>query len=101
MLINENIVLKTEDALVRTIEIFPETEAPWHYHTEVIDDCFCLEGIIEVQIKNPDQTISLAPGERCTINTGRVHRVANATKEKSKYLLVQGVGKYDFITIDL
>jgi len=98
---NEEIVLETENSKVRVIELPANVKAPWHYHTEVTDNFFCLEGNIEVHIRNPDQVIRLKPGERCTIETGKTHRVANCTNLRAKYLLVQGVGKYDFINSDL
>ena len=94
---NEEIVLETENTKVRIIELLANAEVPWHYHTEVADDCFCLEGFIEVHVKNPDQVISLKPGERCRIESGREHRVVNSSNDRAKYLLVQGVGKFDFI----
>lgn len=98
---NEEIVFETNDTKVRIIELPAKAKTAWHYHTEVTDNCFCLEGNIEVHIKKPNQTTSLKPGERCTIETGTIHRVANGINGKSKYLLVQGVGKYDFIENNL
>jgi len=93
----EEEILKTENARVRIIELSAKARTQWHSHTEMTDDCFCLEGNIAVHLKDPDQTVSLAPGERCTIESGRIHRVENQVNEKSRYLLVQGVGKYDFV----
>jgi quercetin dioxygenase-like cupin family protein len=98
---NEEIVFETENTKVRIIELSAKAGTAWHYHTEVTDNCFCLEGSIDVHFKKPDRTISLQPGERCTIETGEIHRVANGINQKSKYLLVQGVGKYDFIESNL
>jgi len=65
-------------------------------HTEISDNCFCLKGEIEVHIKESKQIIILNPGDQYTVKIGEIHRVANNNKETAKYLLVQGVGKYDF-----
>lgn len=54
MMVDEEILLETKNAKVRIIELSANTEAPWHYHTEVTDDCFFLEGNIEVHTQNPD-----------------------------------------------
>jgi len=97
---NEEIVLETENTKVRVIELSANVKAPWHHHTEVTDNFFCLHGNIEIHIKNPDQVIPLKSGGRCKIEAETVHRVVNNTKEQAKYLLVQGVGKYDFIESD-
>lgn len=98
---NEEVIFETMDTKVRIIELSANAKTAWHHHTEVIDNCFCLKGEIEVHLKSPDQVIRLKPGERCTIDTGNIHRVANGGNEMAKYLLVQGVGKYDFVENDL
>ncbi len=93
----EEIILETENAKVRIIEMSTNTVSQWHHHTELTDDCFCLLGEIKVHTKNPNNTVILKPGERHTINTGIVHCIENATRSKAKFLLIQGTGKYDFI----
>ena len=97
----EEIILETENAKVRVIEIQKNTSSPWHHHTELTDNCFCLIGEIKVHTKNPDFTVTLKAGERHTIEPGIVHNIENATIEKAKYLLVQGTGKYDFVESNL
>ena len=37
------------------------------------------------------------PGETAEVTPQQVHRVINTHDDRSVYLLVQGVGKYDFI----
>lgn len=96
-MISEEIILQTENARVRIIELSPDAVVAWHYHSEVNDDIICLEGCLEVHIKNPQLVTTLKPGDRCIIEKQRVHRVVNCTSQQSRYLLVQGVGKYDFI----
>jgi len=49
----------------------------------------------------PPETVRLRPGDRCTVPPERRHSVGNGlANEPSKYLLVQGVGTYDFIRED-
>lgn len=97
----EEIIVETENTKVRIIDLDANTKSLWHYHSEVKDEFFCLEGVIEVQYKKPEETILLSPGQRCTVETGVIHRVTNPGNTPSKYLLVQGIGKYDFIKDDL
>lgn len=95
---NEEIIIQTENVKVRIIELQPGEIAPFHYHTEITDNMFGLSGEIIVNIRKPEKQIILTPGVRCKIEVGRVHQVINNRKdETSKYLLVQGVGTYDFI----
>lgn len=90
-------ILETKDIKVRVIEIFKNTITPWHHHSYITDNCFCLTGEIKVHTKNPNRTVILKPGERCTIGIGIIHSVENSTSSQAKYLLVQGTGEYDFI----
>lgn len=57
---------------------------------------YCLSGSIGVQCRNPEESFQLKPGERCEVEVGRVHRVVNESHQRATYLLVQGVGNYDF-----
>jgi len=94
----EAIIIQTEDVKVRIIELQVEERGPFHFHTEITDNMFGISGEIIVSMKNPIEKIILKPGVHCSIQPGRMHRVSNNLKnETSKYLLVQGVGTYDFI----
>ena len=90
------VVVKTESVLVRIMTLTPHEVAEWHYHTQVTDNIFCLTGIILVRMQNPDDEVQLTPGGRCHIEAGRIHQLENYRESDSSYLLVQGIGKYDF-----
>jgi quercetin dioxygenase-like cupin family protein len=92
----EEVILKTKDVSVRMIGLEPSDTGQWHFHTEVTDNMFCLTGTLSVFLKGPEEEVSLFPGQRCEVVKGRVHRVMNRSPEGVKYLLVQGVGSYDF-----
>jgi len=89
-------VLKTKDVSVRVMELDLGTFTEWHYHSEVTDYFVCLSGLVKVETKNPDKVTVLSPGQRIGIVHNQPHRVVNAYDKKSEYLLIQGVGKYDF-----
>jgi quercetin dioxygenase-like cupin family protein len=71
---------------------------PWHFHSEITDRFYCLEGEIAVEFDSPVRTTILHPGESLSIEPKTVHRPRNTASGISRYLLVQGVGRYDFIT---
>ncbi len=89
-------ILKTEDVLVRIMELPPGGCTDWHTHTAVSDFFVCLRGSIRVETRNPDVTTLLAPGGHAEVPPGTVHRCLNADDGGSEYLLIQGVGAYDF-----
>jgi quercetin dioxygenase-like cupin family protein len=91
---------KTPDVGVRINTLSPGQRTPWHFHSTVTDDIFCLEGELEVSCREPDELSRLRPGERVRVAPGRVHRVVNSTTGSLRYLLVQATGAYDFIVVD-
>lgn len=93
-------IVKTDNVRVRIMSLEPHEIADWHYHTEVTDDIFCLTGAILVRMKDPDQEYKLTPGQRCQIKTGIIHQLENLDDKEATYLLVQGLGKYDFNIVE-
>ncbi len=93
-------IVKTDTVRVRIMALAQREIADWHYHTEVTDDIFCLTGTIIVRMKEPRQEYRLEPGERCQIKLGRTHQLENFGDEEATYLLVQGIGKYDFNIVE-
>jgi len=89
-------ILRTADVLIREMELTEEAATEWHFHSEVNDYFVCLEGRVQVETKAPDSIKLLEPGQRCRVTPGLVHRVVNLARGTSRYLLVQGVGRYDF-----
>jgi quercetin dioxygenase-like cupin family protein len=92
-------IARTEDVAVRVNTLAPGQGTPWHYHSSVADDVFCLEEPVEVGLRGPDETVALRPGQRQRIAPKRVHRVVNRGAGPLRYLLVQATGPYDFIEV--
>ncbi len=92
----EDVILKTRDVLVRILRLEPGSSTGLHQHSVVSDFVVCLSGEV-VETKDPDQSKVLRPGERYRIEPMQVHCVKNTSAPTSEYLLVQGVGSYDFI----
>jgi quercetin dioxygenase-like cupin family protein len=89
-------IMKTDNVLVRIMELEKDGSTEWHFHTEVCDFFVCLKGTIQVETRNPEQKSPLKPGQQAEVKPLKVHRVLNVTDEKAEYLLIQGVGAYDF-----
>jgi mannose-6-phosphate isomerase-like protein (cupin superfamily) len=81
------------------MELGPAEVGPWHSHSEVTDHIFGLTGGIAIRLQDPSEEIVIGPGDHCTIPPARVHQVSNLNRQRATYLLVQGVGKYDFNTV--
>lgn len=100
MHVQDEVILETENVRVRILVLESGQATSWHFHTEVTDKMLCLEGTIAVEYQKPSARVELSPGERCEVAVERLHRVVNLTAEVAKYLLVQGVGRYDFNAVD-
>lgn len=72
---------------------------PWHFHSEITDHFVCLEGRLVVETRAPRQEFRLAPGERCAVGPKTAHHVHGLDYGPCRFLLIQGVGIYDYIAI--
>jgi quercetin dioxygenase-like cupin family protein len=89
-------ILKTEDVLVRIMELDKDSGTDWHYHTQVADIFVCMVGMVQVETRDPKRKIPLLPGEHTQVVPRQIHRVVNLGEGSSEYLLIQGIGSYDF-----
>lgn len=96
----DEVILKSADVQARVLRLAPDGATKWHYHSEVTDTMICLQGRITVALWNPQESRELSPGEYCSIPPSRIHSVKNAHSGESTYLLIQGVGQYDFIAVE-
>ncbi|HWI29386.1 MAG TPA: cupin domain-containing protein [Stellaceae bacterium] len=94
------VLVQTADVRIVEYTMKPGDSHPWHYHSEVSDRVYCLEGLIGVDWQQPAQRTVLRPGESCETPANTVHHVSNAGHGTSRYLLVQALGKYDYIRTD-
>jgi quercetin dioxygenase-like cupin family protein len=92
-------IIETPEVRVTLMTLGPGEATPWHLHSEVTDTAFRLDGDVEVQAREPEEKIRLAPGVPCRLEPGRPHRVANVGVCPCRFLLVQGVGAYDFLKV--
>lgn len=72
-------------------------ESPWHFHTQISDLFYVVDGRMEVMLERPREVIELASGQCYQVAAGRTHKFRVVGHERVSYLLVQGVGEFDFI----
>ena len=74
----------------------PGQEVPWHFHSDVRDTFYAVRGPVTIFTRDPDGRIELEPGETFRAERGQAHRVLNETGVPAEFLLIQGIGSYDF-----
>ena len=70
---------------------------PWHYHTNIADTFYVLNGVIAIALRGPEEQIQLERGETYTVVPGREHEVTVAEGADAAFLIMQGFGQYDFV----
>jgi quercetin dioxygenase-like cupin family protein len=79
--------------------INPTQKVPWHCHSNVQDTFYVLEGQIRLFLRDPKEEISLAPGETYSVRPQRPHLVINGGETAATFLILQGIGEYDFVPL--
>jgi quercetin dioxygenase-like cupin family protein len=93
------VVAEGADVRVQVLTLAAGQCVPWHYHSEVTDNFVCLEGPMVVETRAPRALYELAPGERCAVPPKTAHYVHGKQGGPCKFLIVQGVGAYDFMPV--
>lgn len=88
---------KSSDVLVREYTLDPGETIPWHRHSAVSDYYYGLEGTVVIETRQPAVRHEVGTGQSATVTPPTVHQVSNPGKVPCRFLLVQGVGAYDFI----
>jgi quercetin dioxygenase-like cupin family protein len=83
---------------ITELQISPTQKVPWHYHTNVQDIFYVLQGCLRIFLRVPKAEIRLAPGETCSVAPGRPHLVTNAGEGSAVFLILQA-GEYDFVPL--
>lgn len=92
-----SVITKGADVLVREYVLDPGESIPWHHHTQVSDHYYSLEGAVLIETRAPDARRELNPGEAHIVLPPTAHHVSNSSDKPCRFLLIQGVGKYDFV----
>ena len=90
-------IAETNTLRVSILTLTKGQEVPWHSHSNVNDDFFCMEGPMQIELRDPDRIQLLQPGETWRVISGQPHRVRGINGNPCRFMLVQGVGKYDFV----
>ena len=87
------------DVQTRLFTLAPGEVIPWHFHSAVTDWYFVLEGSLSVETRAPADSQLLTVGRMYSIAPKTAHLVANRSDADTRFLLVQGVGRYDFVRV--
>lgn len=84
---------------ISELQISPTQKVPWHYHSNVSDTFYVLEGRIHIYMREPKEDVVLGKGETYALPARRPHLVTNAGETSATFLILQGIGEYDFVPL--
>lgn len=93
------VVAEGADLRVQVLTLGAGQRVPWHYHSEISDSFVGLEGRTVVETRAPRGSFELAPGERCKVGPKTAHTVHGRDGAACKFLIIQGVGTYDYMPV--
>jgi mannose-6-phosphate isomerase-like protein (cupin superfamily) len=84
---------------ITELQISPKQKVPWHYHSNVQDTFYVLEGTLRIFLQEPKEEVRLFPGQTYSVPPRRAHLVTNGGQASATFLVLQGIGEYDFVPL--
>ena len=75
---------------INELTISTKQKVPWHHHTRISDTFY---------VQDPKESRALAPGASFTVEPKRPHLVVNSGQGPATFLILQGLGEYDFVPL--
>ncbi len=84
---------------IAELQLSSTQKVPWHYHSNISDTFYVLQGTMRLFLQEPKQEVILQPGESFVAAAGRPHLVTNGGQNSLTFLIMQGVGEYDYVPL--
>jgi quercetin dioxygenase-like cupin family protein len=84
---------------INELKLSPTQTVPWHYHNNVSDTFYVIDGQLRLFLQQPKEEVRLGPGESYAVAARRPHLVTNAGSTSMTILVLQGVGEYDYVPL--
>jgi quercetin dioxygenase-like cupin family protein len=85
---------------ITELQISPTQQVPWHYHTNVQDTFYVIQGQLRLFLRDPKEEVRLGPAETYAVRPRRPHLVTNGGESSAIFLVLQqGIGEYDFVPL--
>ena len=84
---------------ITELQISPTQKVPWHFHSNIQDTFYVLQGSLRIFLRDPKEEVRLAPGQTYSVKPRRPHLVINGGEGSATFLVLQGMGEYDFVPL--
>ncbi len=82
---------------ITEIQISPHQKVPWHTHSNITDTFYVIDGRLKIYLQEPVEEVLLEPGWTYAVPPLRPHLVTSGGSSSTTFLVLQGLGKYDYI----
>lgn len=96
---NTTVLAEVPELRVLDMTLKPGEFVPWHRHPSNADLFIGLQGEYQIHFA-VDQMVTVRAGERHEIAVDVPHSVVNVSADPCRFLLLQGVGLYNYIPVD-
>jgi quercetin dioxygenase-like cupin family protein len=84
---------------ITELQISPTQKVPWHCHSHIQDTFYVIAGELRLFLREPKEEIRLGPGDTYSVPPRRPHLVINGGDTSATFLVLQGMGEYDFVPL--
>ena len=84
---------------ISELQLSKTQKVPWHYHSNVQDTFYVLQGSLRIFMQDPKEEVRLGIGDTYSVKPRRPHLVTNGGEASATFLVLQGVGEYDFVPL--
>ena len=84
---------------INELQISTTQQVPWHYHNNIRDTFYVIEGRLRLFLREPKEEVRLGPGDTYTVMPRRPHLVVNGGDGSATFLILQGIGEYDYVPL--
>ena len=63
------------------------------------DTFYVIEGLVRVSLREPEEEVRLGPGDTYSVRPRRPHCVVNGGEGSATFLVLQGIGVYDYVPL--
>jgi len=81
------------------LQLSPTQKVPWHFHNNIDDTFYVLDGRVHLFLRDPQEEVVLGPGESYCVKARRPHLVTNGGPTSTTFFILQGVGEYDYVPL--
>jgi quercetin dioxygenase-like cupin family protein len=84
---------------ITELQISPTQKVPWHLHSSIQDTFYVISGRLRIFLREPKEDIRLGPGDTYSVKPRRPHLVTNVGEGSATFLVLQGIGEYDYVPL--